>query len=519
MIGRSNRRNICMIGQWTYLCFHKMRRFILVSNTLLISSHRITKLSNMQFIETQRHKRKLIRNGYLYVCQKPLANGATSGECVKRKGSKNNPGYCNAKVKLSAVDAFIEAVNEHSHPPSQTQCEVAMVKAGIKRRAENSNDTTQQVLAGELVGVSEGAAANLPSIQNIRRTIRSQKHNNDNLPPLPTSRDAIPILPIDFQTSLSGQQFLLHDSGVGDANRVFMFGSPDAVSLLEQSPHWFCDGTFKVVPELFYQLYTVHAKVGTGIFPCIYALLPNKTQATYGHLFQELFSITNNASPTSVLMDFEKAALNAFEAIHPNSDVIGCFFHLSKNIWRKVQSAGLQQRYQDDDEFSVHVRMIMALAFVPLADLDAAFDDLFTEIRNNYNNDMDEVLNYFEDTYIGRLRRGRRDNPMFSQEMLNMYTRTRDHLPRTNNNVEGWHRGIQSHINACHPNIWKFLNVIKKEENLTRVRITQVLGGHQFPERKKYKDVNTRIVNIVQSYPRLQNLDYLRRIAHNLLQK
>ena len=98
-------------------------------------------------------------------------------------------------------------------------------------------------------------------------------------------------------------------------------------------------------------------------------------------------------------MDFEKASLNAFEGLHPNCSLTGYFFHLSKNIWKKVQSAGIQQRYQDDDDFSLHVRMIMSLAFVPLADLDTAFDDLFTEIRTNYNNDMDQVLNYFEDTY------------------------------------------------------------------------------------------------------------------------
>ena len=228
----------------------------------------------------------------------------------------------------------------------------------------------------------------------------------------------------------------------------------------------------------------------------------------------------HGTSPTSVLMDFEKAALNAFEGIHPNSDLTGCFFHLSKNIWKKVQGAGLQQRYRADEEFSLHVRMIMALAFVPLADLDTAFDDLFTEIRTNYNNEMDVVLNYFEDTYMGRLRRnGRRDNPMFSQDMWNMYTRTRDHLPRTNNNVEGWHRGLQFHINACHPNLWKFLNVIKSEENLTRVKVNQCLGGIQIPVRKKYADCNTRIVNIVQIYPGMPTLDYLRRIAYNLLQK
>ena len=178
-----------------------------------------------------------------------------------------------------------------------------------------------------------------------------------------------------------------------------------------------------------------------------------------------MLTLTNAASPTSVLIDFEKAALNAFENIHPNADLTGCFFHLCKNIWRKVRNSGLQRRYQDEDDFSLYVLMIMALAFVPETDLETAFDALFNDIRIQYNNDMDVVLNYFEDNYMGRLRRnGRRDNPLFVPSLWNMYGRTRDELPRTNNNVEAWHRGMQSHINACHPNFWKFLNVLKKRK-------------------------------------------------------
>ena len=70
--------------------------------------------------------------------------------------------------------------------------------------------------------------------------------------------------------------------------------------------------------------------------------------------------------------------------------------------------------------------------------------------------------------------------------------------------------GIQFHINACHPNIWKFLDVIKRKENLTQVKITQCLGGHpNIPQKKKYLDCNVRITNIVQNYAALPTLDYV----------
>ena len=65
----------------------------------------------------------------MYTYHKTLAEGVSSWECVKRRGSKTSPGDCKARLKLSALDVFIESTNEHSHPPAQTQCEVAAVKS------------------------------------------------------------------------------------------------------------------------------------------------------------------------------------------------------------------------------------------------------------------------------------------------------------------------------------------------------------------------------------------------------
>ena len=111
-----------------------------------------------------------------------------------------------------------------------------------------------------------------------------------------------------------------------------------------------------------------------------------------------------------------------------------------------------------DDEFSLRVRMIGALAFVPPNDVIDSFDNLAQDIRDEYGQDMDDILDYFEDNYVGRFRHNApRKHPIFDIEMWNMFHRTDAELPRTNNAVEGWYRGFQAHVTVSHPSFWKFI--------------------------------------------------------------
>ena len=196
----------------------------------------------------------------------------------------------------------------------------------------------------------------------------------------------------------------------------------------------------------------------------------------------------------------------------------GCFYHLCSNMWKRIQQSGLQERYINDPEFALHLRMISALAFLPPNDVQNSFDQLAALIRNQYGNDADGVLDYFEDHYVGRFRvNTQRGIPTFPIDFWNMFHRTDDELPRTNNAVEGWHRGFQAHVSACHPVFWKFLEVLQKEETVVRVGILQNEGGHEPPpQRRRYVDCNQRILRIVDDFPNRQRIDYLRSIAHNL---
>ena len=424
---------------------------------------------------------------------------------------------CMARIKLSAGDEFIEQTNEHTHPPSQTNCDVAKIKSALKRRAETSNDTSRQILSTELRGVSETASVNLPSMDTMRRNIRAARQDR-NEPPNPINRAAIPVIPQLYQSTENGDQFLLYDSGNGDPERIIIFSSQQAIQFMSDSEHWFADGTFKVCPDIFFQVYTVHAQQEGRIFPCIFGLLPNKTEATYTRFFREVFNNINGIGPADILLDFERSALNALGNVQPLLDKKGCFFHLSSNVWKHIRNLGMQARYNQEPEFALHLRMLCALAFLPPNDVINGFVALCQQIRNTFNADADDLLEYFEDTYIGRFRQNApRRNPLFAIDLWNMYHRTDQELPRTNNSIEGWHRSFQAHLSACHPNVWKFISILKKEEALVRTSILQHQGGHPVPpQRRRYADCNARIIRIVDNYPNRQLMDYLRSIAHNI---
>jgi len=91
-------------------------------------------------------------------------------------------------------------------------------------------------------------------------------------------------------------------------------------------------------------------------------------------------------------------------------------------------------------------------------DLEAAFQQLSDTSLPG----QQQVLDWLEDNYIGKLtRRGRRP-PVFPHEMCNVHDRVVLHLDRTNNHAEAAHRRIQAELQMDHPTLWKFIDGLKK---------------------------------------------------------
>ena len=91
--------------------------------------------------------------------------------------------------------------------------------------------------------------------------------------------------------------------------------------------------------------------------------------------------------------------------------------------------------------------------------------------------------------------------PNFRPEQWNVYTRTLNGDPRTNNHSEAEHHRLQGAFNCRHPSIFHFIDVLRREQKAIDVKYASFIAGEEPPQkRRKYLAADQRIKNLVQGY-------------------
>lgn len=110
---------------------------------------------------------------------------------------------------------------------------------------------------------------------------------------------------------------------MGD-NKILIFSTTAEIRFLALAVYWIMDGTFKTVPTLFRQLYSIHAPVGgenSRILPLVYALMASKSQECYTRLFEDLQDLAEEIEvelePHYIITDFEQGAIIAPHSVFP----------------------------------------------------------------------------------------------------------------------------------------------------------------------------------------------------------
>ena len=168
------------------------------------------------------------KNGFMYDKQRALGN-IIYWQCERRK-------ECTARLHTEGM-RIVKRINEHLHGDmGKVTCLVT--KAGLKRKAEQTQDTSQLIVAESGQNITEATATKLPKLDTLKRTIQRLRAKA-NLAPV-------------------HENFLLYDSEL-EERRILIFGTKTNTEMLELAPVWLADGTFKTAPILFEQVYVIHA--------------------------------------------------------------------------------------------------------------------------------------------------------------------------------------------------------------------------------------------------------------------
>ncbi len=120
---------------------------------------------------------------------------------------------------------------------------------------------------------------------------------------------------------------------------------------------------------------------------------------------------------------------------------------------------GLKTLYTVDEEARMFVRKLLALAFLPINEVEAGWQELLVELGGMpllTRQSLHRLADYFDTQWM---------HGNVALERWNMHNVQR----RTNNNIEGWHARMEKLVSKPHPNLHEFLNVLEEGAGVFRL--------------------------------------------------
>jgi hypothetical protein len=105
----------------------------------------------------------------------------------------------------------------------------------------------------------------------------------------------------------------------------------------------------------------------------------------------------------------------------------------------------------------------------------------------------------------------------FPIELWNVYDRVCTNLPRSNNSTEGWHQAFAKRVSIVHPTINKLADKIRREQPQFEVEMVRIRQGCEpKPKKATYRNLDERIIRLVDAYPNVDLGEYFKGVAANM---
>ena len=488
------------------------------------------------FISTsKKHGTMLVLNGFLFY-SKGGNKGTSYWECAQN----------DCKAKAHTRGTSITKDESHAHDQNYSDVATRVFNHRLKQAVETDKliptgqiySTVASDLRAELIlmGFEESFIASVVKYNASKKSMMD-RWRRESKPRVPRYLAEIDLHSPSYSQivdSINGtsQQFVLYEGQNDSENPMIIFATSEFLKILSYNnggpSKVFSDGTFKACPSLFNQLYTIHSYYREHLFPCVFILCTDRTQATYKKLLdivdEKILSLTGQRwVPSSYQTDFELPMIRALEAKWPQLDMKGCFFHFAKAVFSKAHELGLKELLGEVTHPIRHlVRGSASLPFLPANEVPSTFDHLTQLIESDleYTAAAKRFIKYMRATWVGfysnRQRHLQIQRPRFKQSMWTQYRVFSD---RTSNKVEGWH----SKLNKLMPrskSVYDFITVIIKMQRTNDTQLATLREMYKDPPKTKnrYKIINEQIKQYTNEFDSNQyDADqFLRKIAFAL---
>ncbi|CDW54653.1 FLYWCH and MULE domain containing protein [Trichuris trichiura] len=471
-----------------------------------------TNVSDKASFVSARDREKFAHDGYLYTFDR-----FDSTERIKFwRCDKRTAHHCKARLHTSvATNKVLKQVNDHSHAPDGDRVEIAAVCTSIIRQVQETKAKPQMVVKEAFRHLPFPTRRKMPTRKamwvRVQRLMKKRAANGEPLGSQPVDRAAI-VVPKAYRTHKDGDGFLLYDTGLGDHDRILIFGRLSNGAWSNCMKNLVANATLDIESSLFPHVFVLMAERGFFI-PVLFALLPDKQEATYRRMFSAAKEMWPDLAPESVSMDFDQAAMNAVCAVFPNANAVGCFVHLVRRMKTKLVEKGLLEKYNTDTEFARSVRMVLALAFVPLDAIEKAF----SEFSSKSPKALGPILDWFEEDYLGLPNHfGSRRIPPFPPRLWSVYDKMLMGEYLTNELVNAASRRISSEFAVAQPTTWKFVDRIRALQEWSDQLYEDFEWGKKPPKRRlQFVEADKRIQQLVKQFDSDRPVEFLRSMADN----
>ena len=183
-----------------------------------------------------------------------------------------------------------------------------------KRAADEPNSTLRELFDAE---VRSSQANTSVSFAELKHSMYMRRRKA--MPRLPDNINEFDdIITQSPYSSVGNKPFYRGFENAGENRYAAIFATDDQLQQLAIATERHLDATFRVVPRLFYQLFSILVPHGDILFTSVFVLMTKKTTELYVKVFRRILNISPTFSPQHVMSDYEDGAVKAIRIVFGN---------------------------------------------------------------------------------------------------------------------------------------------------------------------------------------------------------